>query len=142
MDERTMSNTAQNPKLVPADENDSRPRRRVFTGAYKAAILAECDAVTEPGQIGAILRREGLYSSHLVDWRRKRTEGGMALLAQKRGRPPKDPTLQDSQREVERLRRENAALLERLRRAEIIVEAQKKLAMLLGPDPTSEGSSR
>jgi hypothetical protein len=68
------SNTTAKPKLLPDPEVEARPRRRTFTGEYRAKVLAECDAAEEPGAIGAILRREGLYASHLVDWRR-RTRG-------------------------------------------------------------------
>ncbi len=133
-----MSKTAPtNPKLLP--EPASTPsRRRTFTAKYKADILAECDAASEPGDIGAILRREGLYSSHLVEWRRRRAEGGIGGLAPKKsGRPPKDPTIRSTEKEVERLRRQNAGLQERLRRSQIIIEAQKKLAEVLASLPHS-----
>lgn len=127
-----MSKITTNPKLLPDPEVNAMPRRRTFTAEYKAAILAECDTVTEPGEIGAILRREGLYSSHLVDWRRRRADGGLQGLAPKKtGRPPKDPTVQAIDKENERLRRDNAALQEKLRRSQIIIEAQKKLAEVL-----------
>ena len=69
---------------MPAPEAEPSPRRRRFTAAYKAAIVAECDAASQPGEIGAILRREGLYSSHLVDWRRRRAEGGLSGLGPKK----------------------------------------------------------
>ena len=111
---------------TPAEAAITLPRRRTFTAKYRAAILAECDAASDPGGIGAILRREGLYSSHLVDWRRRRAEGGLRGLAPKKtGRPPRSPADRDAEKELERLRRENAALTERLRRSQIIVEAQK-----------------
>lgn len=127
-----MSKPATNPQLLPTPEVDALPRRRTFTAEYKAQILDECDAVTEPGEIGEILRREGLYSSHLVEWRRRRTEGGLQGLAPKKtGRPPKKPTIQAADKELERLRRENAGLQEKLRRSNIIIEAQKKLAEVL-----------
>ncbi|MBU6429816.1 MAG: transposase [Cyanobacteria bacterium REEB65] len=92
--------------------------------------MQEADRCTEPGQIGALLRREGLYSSHLVDWRRQRDEGGLAQLApKKRGRKPKhDPRAV----ELAKLQRENERLAERLRKAELIIAAQKKIAALLG----------
>src|SRR5688572_17789803 len=127
-----MSKTAASPKLVPEPEVEPRPRRRTYTAEYKAKILAECDATTERGQIGAILRREGLYSSHLIDWRRRRAEGGLNGLAPKQvGRPPTNPTVREQGKELERLKRENAKLQEKLRRSEIIVDAQKKLAEVL-----------
>jgi transposase len=135
-----MSKNAPHPQLTPVCEPEARPKRRSFTAEYKASILAECDAASEPGQIGQILRREGLYSSHLVTWRRERAADGFnGLKPKKTGRPPKDPTVRAQEKEVERLRRENAALQEKLRRAELIVEAQKKLAALLAsPSTTSE----
>lgn len=69
----------------PDPEVVERPRRRVFTAAYKAAILDELDRSTEPGTTGELLRREGLYSSHLVDWRRLRATGGLEALGRPRG---------------------------------------------------------
>lgn len=137
-----MSKTATTPKLLPDPEVELRPLRRTFTGEYKAKILAECDAATEPGQIGAILRREGLYSSHLTDWRRRRADGGMHGLAPKKvGRPPKNPVVREQGKELERLKRENAKLQEKLRRSEIIVDAQKKLAEVLTSLRIATGSS-
>ena len=128
------------PTLLPEPTDERAGRRRTFTAEYKARVLAECDAaLANDGSIGEILRREGLYSSHLHDWRRAREEGGEAALARKRGRPPLDPGFKAQRKEIERLQRENAALKERLRRKDIILDAQKKLAELLAPlaDPTS-----
>lgn len=121
-----MSNTATKPKLLPDPEVEPRPTRRVFPAAYKARVVAECDAGVEP--VGAILRREGLYSSHLADWRSRRGQG---FAPKKTGRPPKDPAIHEQRKEIERLKRENAKLLEKVRRAEIIADAQKKLAEVL-----------
>lgn len=127
-----MTTSTTKPKLAPEPEVVEQPRRRTFSGEYKAKILAECDSAVEPGAIGAILRREGLYSSHLVDWRRRRAEGEAAGLApRKLGRPPKNKAQRAQERENEQLRRENAVLQEKLRRAEVIIDAQKKLAMAL-----------
>src|SRR6478609_339826 len=101
-----MSKPAESPQRLPAAEAESRPKRRSFTAEYKARILAECDAVTEMGQIGEILRREGLYSSQLFDWRQQRAAGGVqGLRPKKPGRPPKNPTTQATDPELERLRR-------------------------------------
>jgi transposase-like protein len=133
-----MLKTAPTPQLLPDPEVEPRPQRRVFTGDYKAKIVAECDAATEPGQIGAILRREGLYSSHLVDWRRRRVDG---LAPRKTGRPPKNPIIREQEKELLRLKRENAKLQEKLRRAEIIVDAQKKLAEVLTSLRVASGNS-
>jgi transposase-like protein len=102
-------------------------------------VLQEADRASEAGQIGALLRREGLYSSHLCDWRREREAGQLAGLSGKpRGRKPS--AAEQQAREIARLSRENARLAERLRQAELIIEAQKKLAQLLGESPTSEPS--
>jgi transposase-like protein len=129
-----MSKTATKPQLIPECTEESAPRRRTFTAEYKARVLDECDAAAESGEsIGAILRREGLYSSILSDWRKARAEGGEAALSRTRGRPPLDPTVKAQRKEIDRLQRENAALKEQLRRLEIIQDAQKKLAELLAP---------
>ncbi len=103
-----------------------RARRRSFPSAYKRRILQEADSCTQSGQVGALLRREGLYSSHLTVWRRQREQG--ALGVQKRGPSPADPTA----KEMERMRRENQRLRKRLEQAETIIEVQKKLSNLLG----------
>lgn len=106
-----------------------RARRRTFTVGYKLQILRKADACKEPGQLGALLRREGLYSSHLTAWRRERDRGAAKSLAStKRG--PKGPS-PEAKRVVE-LERENRRLRDELRRAQLINEAQKKLHELLG----------
>jgi transposase-like protein len=106
---------------------------------YKAKILAEADACTEAGQLGELLRREGLYSSHLSTWRRQRDAGALAGLAPKRrGRKgkPRNP-LAD---EVARLQRENRRLTEQLRQAELIIDVQKKVSEMLNiPLKTPDG---
>lgn len=120
------------PKLqaVPDPEVLAQPRRRQFSAAYKLAILRELDACTEPGQIGAVLRREGLYSSCVTNWRKKRAAGELrALSPHKRGRKP--VTTNPLAPEVERLQRENRRLKESLRKASIIIEVQKKVSEML-----------
>jgi len=107
------------PQVVPKAE------RRKFSAEYKERILAEADACTERGQIGALLRREGLYSSHLEKWRTQRERG--ELGGRKRGRKS-DPQAT----ETARLQRENEQLRARLAQAEEIIQVQKKLAQLLG----------
>jgi transposase len=108
----------------PDPEVNSRPVRRKFTAEYKLKVLAEADRCTEYGQIGALLRREGLYSSHLSSWRRKRQEGSLgALSPKKRGPEVRKNPLAD---EVARLERENERLNGRLKQAETIIEVQKK----------------
>lgn len=108
-----------------------RPVRRTFDRDYKLRILQEADACTESGQLGALLRREGLYSSHLTAWRRQRTAGTLAGLAPKRrGRKARvvDPLAEENHR----LRRENERLATRLKQAETIIEVQKKVSEILG----------
>jgi transposase-like protein len=106
-------------------------KRRTFTADYKQRILAEADsAAKSPGAIGALLRREGLYSSHLVTWRREREAGiRRALTPQKRG--PKSKR-NPQEEEIQKLRRENQRLTEELRKAEIVIDVQKKVGALLG----------
>jgi transposase-like protein len=122
-----------NPEVV------ARAKRRVFTAADKQRILAAADkAKEEPGGIGGLLRREGLYSSHLVTWRQERAAGILqALTPQKRG--PKSPC-NPLDEENQKLRRENQQLSEELRKAEIVIDIQKKVAALLGP-PAREAKS-
>jgi transposase len=114
---------------APDPEVSARPRRRSFTAQYKVDILAEIDTVTEPGGVGKILRREGLYSSHITEWRNGRHRGTIAELSKKRGRKPTKSPLVD---ENEKLRRENAKLKAQLAQAELVIEVQKKVASLLG----------
>ena len=104
-------------------------KRRTFTGEYKQRILAEADAA-QSGAIGALLRREGLYSSHLVMWRREREACILKGLTPHRRGPKskRDP----QEEELQKLRRENRRLTEELRRAEIVIDIQKKVGALLG----------
>ncbi len=133
--------TAGTSRPVPPDpEVVVRAHRRQFTAAYKLGILAEADGCSAPGQLGALLRREGLYSSHLTEWRRQRAQGMLAALApQRRGRPgASSPTV-----ELARLRLENERLTRQLAAAEAIIEIQKKVSALLGltqPSGESKGS--
>lgn len=115
---------------VPDPEVLAKPRRRQFTAAYKARIVEEAMACTEPGQTGALLRREGLYSSALTLWRKQYQSGALqGLKNSKRGRKqvrnPRDM-------ELERLRRDNRRLTKKLEQAELIIDIQKKVAAMLG----------
>jgi transposase len=122
---------------APDSEVEAAPRRRRFTAEFKRQVLAEADAAKEPGEIGALLRRHGLYSSHLVSWRRQRDEGALAGLApRKRGR--KAAPVNPLGAEVARLERELRRALARAQRAEGLVELQKKMAALLGEEIPSE----
>lgn len=119
------SSTPPNPEVNP------KPVRRHFTASYKLRILEEADRCSKPGQTGALLRREGLYSSHLVVWRRQRRAGTLSALSPaKRGRKaePRNPLASEN----ELLRRENERLLKRLKAAETIIEFQKKVSEILG----------
>jgi transposase len=106
-------------------------KRRTFTAEYKLRILAEADAAAaQPGAIGALQRREGLYSSHLVTWRRERQAGILkGLTPHKRG--PKSKR-NPQEEEMQKLRRENQRLTEELRKAAIVIDVQKKVGALLG----------
>jgi transposase-like protein len=114
---------------IPDPEVVPKAKRRQFTAKYKLRIVREADACTESGQIGSLLRREGLYSSYLSKWRQQREDGQLqALSSKKRGRKPEDPSVE----ELAQLQRENERLRVRLEQAEIIINVQKKLSKLLG----------
>ena len=124
----TMSRQAE-PSVDP--EVPAKPTRRQFTAKYKLRIIEEADACTEPGEVGRMLRREGLYTSHLSAWRKAKQRGELAgLEPKKRGRKPK-PRDRLSE-ENRRLKRELARTQEELRKAELIIEVQGKVAGLLG----------
>lgn len=113
-------------KIRPDPEVVAKAQRRQFTAEYKRGILAEADSIQESGAIGALLRREGLYSSHLTHWRQQRDRG---LAPRQRGpKSRRDPLFE----EVRKLKRENGRLTHRLARAELIIDVQKKVSSLLG----------
>jgi transposase len=122
----------------PDPEVVAQAKRRRFTAEYKQSILTKADQAKGSGGIGALLRREGLYSSLLTTWRREREAGvRQALAPQKRGpKSKRDPVAEH----VQKLQRDNERLTEQLRKAEIVIDVQKKVAALLGwpiatPDP-------
>jgi transposase len=122
----------------PETEVTEKGKRRSFTGEYKQRILREAAACKEPGAVGALLRREGLYSSHLTHWRKEAGRGELARLTPKKRGPqpkavnPRDRELLEAQREVARWKK-------RAERAEALVEVQKKVSQLLGIAlPTNE----
>ena len=125
-------------KTKPDPEVPAKGRRRHFSAAYKLKILREVDDRREAGrEIGSVLRREGLYSSAISEWREARERGELeALEPQKRG-PKADPD-REVRTENERLRRENERLQKRLEQAELIIEVQKKVSRLLGLDVKSD----
>jgi len=117
----------------------AKAKRRSFTAKYKRKIVREADACKEPGEIGALLRREGLYSSHLTTWRREVEERELAALAPKKRGPKvdeRDRKIADQAREIEQLKA-------RAERAELIIEIQKKVSSILGVElpktPSSDG---
>ncbi len=125
---------------VPDPEVVPRATRRRFSAAYKLRILGEADSCTKPGEVGALLRREGLYSSHLVAWRRARDQGQLDALAPKRRGPRPDPA-RALKRRLTQLERENVRLRQRLETAETILAVQKKVSRLLGIEmPETSGS--
>jgi transposase-like protein len=114
------------PEVVP----QAKPRQ--FSAEYKLRILAEADRCTRPGEIGAMLRREGLYASTLSKWREQRARGQLqALSPQQRGRKTAPPAAAEA--ELTALRQENQRLQARLQQAEAIIEVQKEVSQLLGP---------
>jgi transposase-like protein len=132
----------------PDPEVVAKPKRRRYSADYKLQILKETDACTKPGEIGAILRREGLYSSLLATWRKQRDAG---LKPKKRGRKakdadPRDRKIKELEREKRRLLRDKNLLEARLKRADLMLDLQKKCAEILGvtlppPPPSDESDS-
>ena len=115
----------------PEVEVAAKPKRRRFTAQYKRDILVRADACSRPGELGALLRQEGLYSSHLTKWRRARDSGGLAALEpNKRGRKAKVVDPRDAK--IAELEKQLAKERARRQRAEGLVEIQKKLALILG----------
>ena len=112
----------------PNTEVVAKAKRRQYTAEYKLRILRELDSSTAAGATGALLRREGIYSSHLTVWRRQRERGELEGLANQKRGPKADPRAA----ELSRLESENERLRERLRQAELIIEVQKKVSQLLG----------
>ena len=122
---------------VPDPEVPEKATRRRFSAAYKLRILKEVDQTSDPGQIGAILRREGLYSSNLTAWRKQVQQGALdALSTKKRGKKP-DPTT----RRIKELEDQVDSLSDRLRQAEAIIEAQKKISEILSLSAPNKRSS-
>ena len=115
---------------MPPTQVPDRPVRRTFTAEYKRGILREADACREPGGVAALLRREGLYASRLTEWRHARERGELAGTTKPRGPAPK-PAPDARDRRIAELERENAQMERRARRAEAMVEVQKKVALLL-----------
>ena len=130
---------SRNETSMPDPEVVPTAKRRRFTTQEKVRILKEADACTEPGELGALLRREGIYSSYLSRWRRARDRGELQALSPKR-RGPKSAADSGLTKELATLQRENERLRGRLAQAEAIMEAQKKLSELLGLNPRETGN--
>lgn len=139
---RSEPSTGTSPEAGDRSHEQTRPQRRSFTPEFKLRVLREADeaiASGEPGALGALLRREGVYSSNLATWRKERDAGVLAALTpKKRGRKA---TVNPLAAEVERLQREVDRLQRKLSTAEVVIDVQKKLSSLLGitlPAPTEE----
>ena len=124
----TINSNGKASATVPDPEVVTKAERRHFTAEYKRRILQEADACRQPSEVGALLRREGLYSSHLTTWRAQREWSELhGLTPAKRGRKA-DPQAA----EIARLQRENERLKAQLERAELIIDVQKKVSQMLG----------
>ncbi len=122
---------------VPSEDQEvevlAKPKRRNFTVEYKLGILREADRCRAPGEVGALLRREGLYSSQLYRWRLARERGELAGRGTRK-RGPKARPVDERDKRIAQLEREKRKLEARLARAEGLIEAQKKIAQLFGTD--------
>ncbi len=129
--------TARNESATKSRETLEKPERRIFTAKYKRDILVQADACRQNGEIGALLRREGLYASHLATWRRQREAGEIdGLTPKKRGKKPQPRDERDQK--IHSLEAEISKLRARAEKAELLVSLQKKVSELLGialPDP-------
>jgi transposase len=125
------------PGGVPDPELVERPRRRRFSAEYKLRILREADACQRPGEVGALLRREGLYTSHLTYWRKQREAGALKELGRPRGRKPADRP----DREIAELRRRTERLEGELAKARKVIEIQGNVSALLEQMLGTEGAS-
>ena len=131
---------ARRPDPAPPDsEVTPRAQRRRFPAAYKLRIVEQADACTEPGEVGALLRREGLYSSHLTEWRRARDQGQLDALASKPRGPKPDPDAALKKRNAQ-LEREVARISKKLETAQTILEVQGNVSRLLGLTMPKSGS--
>jgi len=117
-------------RAIPEPEVRERAVRRRFTAEYKLRILKEAESCTKRGQLGALLRREGLYSSNLITWRQQSEKGTLKALSPKK-RGPKGKRPDPSARRIAELERENKRLEKKLRQAETIIEVQKKVSEIL-----------
>jgi transposase len=130
------------PVGVPDPELVEQARRRSFTAEYKARILAEADACTRPGEVGELLRREGLYTSHLTYWRKQRKDGALKELGKPRGRKPVDRREQEIAALRRRAERAEAELVKARRVIEIQGNVSALLEEMLGTDSAPRSTER
>jgi transposase-like protein len=136
-----VSPAAAAPSGLPDPEVRAVAKRRQFSAAYKLSVLEEADRCSSPGAIGVLLRREGLYSSHLTMWRREREAGALAALGRRGGRKAR---LTPEQRRIVALEAKTTRLARELEQARAIIDVQKKLCTLLGlptAEPTEDSGS-
>jgi transposase len=127
----SMTMTEDKRPMVQPTEVRPKARRRSFSAEFKRRVLVEADACTKPGEVGALLRREGLYSSHLTEWRATRERRELGALAPKKRGPVAAPAPDARDREVDDLKRQLAKATVRAERAEALIDIQKKVAALL-----------
>ena len=127
---------------VPDPELVEQAKRRTFTAKYKAGILAKADACTRPGEVGELLRREGLYTSHLTYWRKQRTDGALKELGKPRGRKPVDRRDEEIGRLQRKLERSEAELAKMKRVVEIQGNVSALLEEMLGTESAQRSTER
>jgi transposase len=127
---------------VPDPELVEQAKRRKFTAEYKARILVEADACTRPGEVGELLRREGLYTSHLTYWRKQRKDGALKELGKPRGRKPADKRDAQIAALTQRAERAEAELAKARRVIEVQGNLSALLEQMLGTDSASRSTER
>ena len=130
------------PEGVPDPELVEQAKRRKFTATYKAEILAKADACTRPGEVGELLRREGLYTSHLTYWRKQREAGALKELGKQRGRKPVDRRDEEIAKLTRKLERSEAELAKMKRVVEIQGNVSALLEEMLGTDSATRSTER
>jgi transposase len=130
------------PEGVPDPELVEQAKRRKFTAKYKAEILAKADACTRPGEVGELLRREGLYTSHLTYWRKQREAGALRELGKQRGRKPVDRRDEEIAKLTRKLERSEAELAKMKRVVEIQGNVSALLEEMLGTDSATRSTER
>ena len=130
------------PAGAPDPELVEQAKRRTFTAGYKARILAEADAATRPGEVGELLRREGLYTSHLTYWRKQRKDGALKELGKSRGRKPVDRRDEEIVKLTRKLERSEAELAKMKRVVEIQGNVSALLEEMLGQGSAHRSTER